>query len=216
MNKSLKKIVSQAKIIFWDFDGVIKDSVEVKSVAFESLFSEYGENLVNRVSSHHKKNAGLSRFDKIPLYLSWTNETITKKKIKELNIRFSLIVKESVISSKWVDGVIEFIDGQHNLKKQILLTATPIEEIEEILEKLNIKSFFYKVYGFPSNKTDGINEVLRDLKIESKHAIMLGDSMADYVAAENNKVLFLLRATDLNKNLQVKCKNRIFKDFTDE
>ncbi|MEC7219091.1 MAG: hypothetical protein VXW29_01645, partial [SAR324 cluster bacterium] len=31
------------KLIFWDFDGVIKDSVPLKTEAFDQLFCEYGE-----------------------------------------------------------------------------------------------------------------------------------------------------------------------------
>ena len=49
MKKSLNKLVDQAKVIFWDFDGVIKDSVKVKSLAFERLFSDYGNNIVDGV-----------------------------------------------------------------------------------------------------------------------------------------------------------------------
>ena len=216
MLKHLDKLVEQADIIFWDFDGVIKDSVEVKSIAFERLFSDYGQNLVDRVREHHKRNGGVSRFEKIPLYLSWSNEEVTSKKIQEFCNRFSLLVKQSVIDSPWVHGFLEFIEHHHGVKKHILVTATPIEEIEEILQALNIKHFFYKIYGAPYAKSDAINEILRDLKIGPKHAIMLGDSESDYKAAEDNNVLFFLRSTKLNKNLEDACKDYIFKDFINE
>ena len=134
MLKHLDKLVEQAEIIFWDFDGVIKDSVEVKSIAFERLFSDYGQNLVDRVREHHKRNGGVSRFEKIPLYLSWSNEEVTSKKNQEFCNRFSLLVKQSVIDSPWVHGFLEFIEHHHGVKKHILVTATPIEEIEEILQ----------------------------------------------------------------------------------
>jgi len=217
MLKRLSKLVEQAEIVFWDFDGVIKDSVEVKSIAFEKLFSDYGQNLTDRVREHHERNGGVSRFEKIPLYLSWSNEEVTSKKIQEFCNRFSLLVKQSVIDSPWVHGFLEFIEHHHGVKKHILVTATPIEEIEEILQALNIKHFFYKIYGAPYAKSDAINEMLRDLKIEPKNAIMLGDSESDYKAAEENNVLFLLRSTKFNKNLQdARSKDYIFKDFINE
>ena len=90
MQKYLEKLVDQAEVIFWDFDGVIKDSVEVKSIAFEKLFSDYDQNLADRVREHHERNGGVSRFEKIPLYLSWSNEVVTRKKIQEFSNRFSL------------------------------------------------------------------------------------------------------------------------------
>ena len=216
MQKYLEKLVGQAEVIFWDFDGVIKDSVEVKSMAFEKLFSDYDQDLADRVREHHEKNGGVSRFEKIPLYLSWSNEAVTNKKVQELCNRFSVMVKQSVIDSPWVDGFSEFIERHHKAKKHILVTATPIEEIEEILQSLNIRHFFYKIYGAPNTKSDAINETLRGLKIKPKHAIMLGDSESDYKAAKDNNMLFFLRGTELNKNLQAACKDWIFKDFINE
>ena len=47
-------------VIFWDFDGVIKDSVKVKSTAFGELFAPFGEDIVNRVIEHHEANSGIS------------------------------------------------------------------------------------------------------------------------------------------------------------
>ena len=43
------KSLKSAKVIFWDFDGVIKDSVKVKTDAFEKLFSTYGNDIVKKI-----------------------------------------------------------------------------------------------------------------------------------------------------------------------
>jgi len=212
----LEKLVSQAEIIFWDFDGVIKDSVEVKSTAFEKLFSDYSKELVVKVRAHHERNGGQSRFEKIPLYLSWSDEVVTDKKIQEFYHRFSLLVKQSVIDSPWVYGFLDFIERNYKVKKHVLVTATPIKEIEEILQELNIQHFFYKVYGAPYPKGGIIKKTLREMKVSPKHAIMLGDSVSDFNAAKDNNVLFFLRSTMLNQNLQSKCKQYMFKDFTNE
>ena len=45
--------------IFWDFDGVIKDSMTVKSDAFEQLFLPFGENIAKKVRTHHEANGGI-------------------------------------------------------------------------------------------------------------------------------------------------------------
>ena len=41
------KYLESAKTVFWDFDGVIKDSVEIKSIAFGQLFIEFGGDVYN-------------------------------------------------------------------------------------------------------------------------------------------------------------------------
>ena len=56
------------KLIFWDFDGVIKDSVPLKTEAFDQLFCEYGEEVRKYVREYHLLHGGVSRQIKIPHY----------------------------------------------------------------------------------------------------------------------------------------------------
>ena len=51
-----------------------------------------------------------------------------------------------MINSDWVEGVLEILS---ELDKSILITATPQDEIERIIEKIEIGKFFKKVYGSP-------------------------------------------------------------------
>ena len=50
------------KIIFFDFDGVIVESVDIKTKAFAMLFEHEGRDIANRVIDYHLKNSGVSRF----------------------------------------------------------------------------------------------------------------------------------------------------------
>ena len=134
MSKNLHNLIKYSEAVFWDFDGVIKDSVEVKSIAFEKLFSIYGPQISQKVREHHEQNTGLSRFDKIPLYLSWSDELISERSVQEFCNRFSLLVKQAVIDSPWVPGFLEFIESNNWKSKHILVTSTPSDEIEYIFE----------------------------------------------------------------------------------
>ena len=98
-------LIKNYKIIIWDFDGVIKDSIIAKGYAFEKLFKRYGEKISQRVKTHHYENEGLSRYNKIPLYFSWTKKNILKNTIRDLLNEFSSIVSRNVIDSPWVPGV---------------------------------------------------------------------------------------------------------------
>ena len=46
-------LLKGATLIFWDFDGVIKDSVEVKAEAFSRLFQPFGSGVVERIREHN-------------------------------------------------------------------------------------------------------------------------------------------------------------------
>ena len=47
------------QIIFFDFDGVLVESVEIKNHAFRTLYAEHGEDVVQKVLVHHTENGGL-------------------------------------------------------------------------------------------------------------------------------------------------------------
>ncbi|MDC0470427.1 HAD hydrolase-like protein [Candidatus Pseudothioglobus singularis] len=215
MQRSLDQLINSVDTIFFDFDGVIKDSVEAKSLAFEKLFLSYGIDVAMRVRLHHEKNTGMSRFEKIPLYLSWVNESITSENIQNYCNKFSSIVKQSVINADWVPGVQEFITNNYKTSRFILVTATPKVEIDEILEELNIRQFFDEVYGSPTSKNNAISSALISLKIDPEDAILIGDSSSDHDAAMSNGILFILRRTELNNDLQKKCGLNIIEDFND-
>ena len=52
------------KNIIFDFDGVILDSVNIKTEAFYKLFEQYGSKIANQVVDYHIINGGMSRFKK--------------------------------------------------------------------------------------------------------------------------------------------------------
>ena len=189
-------------VVFWDFDGVIKDSVEVKTIAYVDLFRPYGKDVYDRVRQHHEVNGGVSRFDKIPLYLEWAGELVTKGKIKVFCKRFSQLVVQSVINSPWVPGAHDYLLTYCEEQCFVLVTATPQQEIEYILKKLNIVHCFYRCCGAPTEKSIAIRDVLQQLKISPKDAVMFGDAETDFKAAQNNDVTFMLRKTAINHQLQ--------------
>ena len=197
-------------MIFWDFDGVIKDSVGVKTTAFKKIFSQYDQRIVNTIRQHHEANGGVSRFDKIPLYLKWAGEEVTEELVAKFCNLFSENVMQSVIDSPWVPGVKEWLLDNFQKKQFILVTATPQHEIEKILLALNINQCFQGVFGSPIIKKEAIRLVLEKENISPYKALMIGDSETDLLAANDNAVNFLLRRTNLNLALQASYKGLQF------
>ena len=192
----------EEKYIFWDFDGVIKDSVKSKGQAFVAIFSSIDSRIKKKILNHHENNGGMSRFEKIPLYLEFASLPANQKNIDIHLKRFSELTKQLVIDSEWIPGVLEFIKENSKLKDFFLITATPTEEINEILKCLELDNYFKRVFGSPLNKTAVVSELLKKYKIPLNDALMLGDSYSDYKASKENEVNFILRKTELNKNLQ--------------
>jgi len=206
-------ILSRAKVIFWDFDGVIKESITIKSDAFEQLFLPFGEEIAKKVRKHHEINGGMSRFDKLPIYLKWAGQKLSVNLIDQFEKDFSLLVKHKVVDSEWVSGVLDYLLNNYHNQIFFLVTATPQQEIEEILRSLNIDHFFEKVFGSPTKKNDAIRMLLNEYSIIPNDALMIGDSVTDYKASKLNSIEFVLRKTKLNKILQKKLKCQMIYNF---
>ena len=186
------------QIIFWDFDGTIKDTMSIKANAFVHLFNDAPEDVKHKILQHHQNNGGMSRYEKIPLYMSWCNMAQSPEKTNELFAKFKNDVVNKVIQAKWIDGFENVVKAKNKSQENILMTATPQDEIELIVEKLKIKSFFTNIYGAPKKKYDVVQEVLKDRMINNKSALIIGDSQEDYSVAQKSGIEFLL--VDSNEN----------------
>ncbi len=211
---TLFELLKTKAVIFWDFDGVIKDSVSVKTDAFSLLFKPYGPVIQKKVIAYHLENGGVSRFDKIRhFYSQYLNKNISDTELYEICEEFSRLVLQEVINSPWVPGVKKFLlDNPYN-QRFIIVTGTPQEEIELILEELKIKQVFSSVYGSPKSKVDIVKEELRNNLIEREKYILIGDSKTDYDAAISNDISFVLRKTEDNKRIQMKSDIYMISDF---
>ncbi len=202
----VKYLMKKTKLLFWDFDGVIKDSIDVKTTAFVRLFEPYGRQVADRVRLHHEANGGMSRFDKIPIYLRWGGEEPTPEKVQEYCDKFSNLVLQSVIDAPWVPGVEEYLRNNSRQQIFVLVSATPQEEIEHILQALHLRGAFASVFGAPVSKKEAIHTALKHYNVSARECLMIGDALADLEAAQDNQVPFLLRRHSTN--------NKVFEQYT--
>jgi len=209
-------LLRAASLVFWDFDGVIKDSVEVKSVGFERLFLPYGTAVAARVRCHHEANSGVSRYEKMAVYLQWAGEPVTAATVAEFCLRFSDLVMQSVIAAAWVPGVREYLLANLSRQRFVLVTATPEAEIKRILEALQLTACFAEVHGAPTGKADAMKGALQRWQCTPTDSLMVGDAEADLRAARTNDVPFLLRRTPLNHALREKYSGATFEDLGHE
>ncbi|WP_276613020.1 HAD family hydrolase [Cylindrospermopsis raciborskii] len=199
---SSRQIISSANLVFWDFDGVIKESVDVKTRAFEALFLPHGSEIAAKVRLHHEANGGVSRFEKMPLYLTWAGIEPTESTVKVWCDRFSDLVLQAVLESPWVPGVPDYLETHYQQQHFILVTATPQTEIDVILHRLGITHWFRQVFGAPTRKAEAIGLVLNQQQISPQYALMIGDAESDWNAAQSHGVPFILRLTKINRALQ--------------
>jgi len=184
------------KVIMLDFDGVILESVSVKTEAFRRLFSERTE-FVDDIVKFHLKNGGMSRYDKFRyIYSDILHEELTEDRFKSLCDVFAKYVYEGVVNSPFVLGANEFINRCHDNKIPLyLVSATPEDEIISITKDIGIYDKFNQVYGYPMTKVDCISQILKEngLTQNPKQALFFGDAINDYKAANKTGISFVGR-----------------------
>ena len=208
--------MKEKKAIFWDFDGVIKESVDVKTEAYIRFFDEYGPEISAKVRMHHEANGGLSRFEKIPIYLDWAGVNVTETLLERCCMDFAEMVVEKVIDSKWVKGAREYLEKNNSRQRFVIVTGTPQKEMELILWRIGIDKWFDLVYGAPFPKHDAVRSVIDSWGLMPKDCLLIGDSGSDLKAAVDNDIEFLLRLTKVNHNIQAQHSGRVIKDFSNE
>ena len=151
--------LSKADVIFWDFDGVIKESSAIKSLAFVEMFSKYGNEVLEKVMEHHQLNGGISREVKIPLYFSkFVGFSLTSQETEDRCLEYSKMVVQKVIDAPWVAGVLDYLKFNSYQQRFVLITGTPYLEIIKILTALDIIDCFQKVYGSPTTKKKALSQ----------------------------------------------------------
>lgn len=188
-------------LVVFDLDGVILESLEVKTQAFEEMYSEYGKEIVSKVRAYHLNNGGISRYKKIKYFhKNFLNLDLSNNDFDKLLKRFASIVFSKVVNSKFVNGFDEYIRSILNNSYICLSTGTPTKEAKEILEYKKIIHYFSEIYGSPSEKKNHLYEILQ--KNEFKDRFFLGDAMSDYQAAKEFNFKFLLREHKYNQEMK--------------
>ena len=171
--------------IFFDWDGVITDSVNVKTDAFCEMFRQYGETVQQRVKAHHLKNGGMSRYEKFKFYYrEYLGEEIDDRKLQELVQQFSSLVKEKVIRAPYVPGAVETIHSESQKEtKLFVVSGTPTEEMKDIVRARRLENFFTDVGGSPSKKEEWVRFFCEKYALDAEKCLFIGDAMADFHAA---------------------------------
>lgn len=193
------------KAIIFDFDGVIVESVEIKTTAFAKLFKSEDEDIVKKIIEYHLKNTGVSRFEKFRyIYKEILRKELKDRVFRKLCQRFSELVVDEVVNASYVKGAMEFLKLYSQQYKCFVISATPQDELERILKRRGINHYFIAIFGAPEKKDNTTKKIIDTYNLLPKEVIYIGDALSDYKAANLNSVNFIAR---INSN------HNIFKEI---
>jgi len=182
------------RVIIFDFDGVIVESVDIKTKAFTRLFEKENKSITEKIINYHINNTGISRYEKFGyIYKEFLKRPLSDIEFQKLCNNFANLVIDAVVNAPYVEGAREFLEDYGSLYSFFIASATPQGEIEEIAYKRNIDRFFKRIYGAPNKKTDVIREIIISENIKPSESLYIGDAISDYMAARDNAINFVAR-----------------------
>ncbi len=204
------------KAIIFDFDGVLVESVDVKTRAFARMFEDKGEEVVQQVIDFHLKNGGVSRVRKFKHYYKEILKcSLSEEKLEELCNTFSRLVIDEVIYSPYVKGAKEFLDSVHSKIDLYVASGTPEEELREIVRCRGMDVFFKDVFGSPRQKDEIARTIINRNGYNSSEVIFVGDSITDLKGAQDAGIGFIGRVTDSGDDPFIDSSVKVIKDLND-
>ncbi len=178
--------------LFFDFDGVIADSVEVKTEAFSNLYEKHGKEVQALVMEHHRKNGGMTRRDKFKVYHGeYLKQPLDKNGLDQLCHEFSGLAVKKVIESPEISGAEDFLKKMHKKVYCFVVSATPDEEIEMIVKSRGLEKYFTDVLGSSNSKTKNVTALLEKYHINPDKCFFFGDAESDCIASKNCNIPFI-------------------------
>ncbi|MDT0677475.1 HAD family hydrolase [Autumnicola musiva] len=180
------------RVILWDFDGVIVDSMAVREKGFWETLSNYPEEEVKQLIDYHKRNGGLSRYVKFRYFFeNIREEEVSEKKVAELSSSFSTIMRKSLVNKEILIGeVLDFIENHQEEFKMHIVSGSDGEELRFLCDQLGISSYFKSIEGSPTPKISLVKNLLERTKYDKQKVCLIGDSINDLDAAEYNDIDF--------------------------
>lgn len=179
-------------VVFWDFDGVILNSNEIRDKGFEKVLEEYPKDEVEKLLVFHRKNGGLSRYVKFRYFFEEIRkEKITEDEVKQWALKFSEIMLTSLKDkSLLISETVDFIKNNHQKYQMHIVSGSDQTELRELCKSLKIAHYFKSIHGSPTPKNDLVKNIILKHNYTPENGVLIGDSINDLEAAEVNNLYF--------------------------
>lgn len=180
------------KCLVFDCDGVLLDSVPVKTRAFARLAEPYGPEARDRFVMYHTVHGGVSRYLKFAWFFKeMLNREITPAESKEWGERFAQYALDEVRRCPLIPGALDTLVKWQGKLDMYVCSGAPKSELETILNERGLSGYFNGIYGSPPVKSELLRQIVNlAAKVLPEQTLMVGDASTDRDAAEEVGTLF--------------------------
>lgn len=179
---SWKALLRKSRVLVFDFDGTLVDSVPVKWRAFDRCFEKFPAQR-ERIRAYCRGNNHTPRWEKFKyVYEGILRLPYTREIEQELHRCFEQETTERISQAPALPGASEFLERVRPNYRTALLSSTPHEILLEILEKRGWAGRFDEARGAPVNKASWLKE-RRTQGFTPEQILFFGDTPEDAAAA---------------------------------
>ena len=182
------------KAVIFDFDGVIIESMDIKTQAFEYLFRDQPKKIIDKIVKLHLDNGGMSRFEKFKIiYKDFLEKTLTEEEKILLGQEFTKFCYDKILECNYVKGAEKFLERNYKKFKLFIASGTPHKEINKIVDKKNLRKYFKGVWGSPMSKSSIAKMIIKEYNLKNSELVFIGDAPTDYWGAKEADIGFIAR-----------------------
>jgi len=177
--------------LFFDFDGVIVDSVDLKTRALKKIFEPFGELIVKKVLFHHVNHLGVNRRLKMQYYYKeFLNISLKESHLNEICHQFSDLVLNEIVAAPEIPGVEEYLRRFYKKTPIFVISGAPEIELKKIISRRGLDIYFKDVFGSLVEKGSILLKLIRKYALTPENCLYYGDAESDYIAAKKCGVQF--------------------------
>jgi len=180
-----------AAMIF-DFDGVILDSVSIKTDAMRRLFASERPEHVEAIVALHMRHGGFSRYRNFEMvHADILKRPLTAEASAELGRQFESLVLDAIMRCAEIPGVRAVLEAHAGKVPLFVASGTPDEELKRIAAARGLDRYFSEMHGSPRTKIEIISDLLSRHALDPLRCVFVGDAMTDFDAARRCRVPFV-------------------------
>jgi phosphoglycolate phosphatase-like HAD superfamily hydrolase len=186
------------RALILDFDGVLLESNDAKTIAFRELAARYPEHR-DAMMAYHFAHQSAPRARKFEYFCGeCLGQPGNVALLEELEREFSRLVVARVMACAEVPGARAFLEEFSAVMPVYLSSATPHAELLGILKGRGLDHFFADIYGDPPHpKTFAVASVMAREQLDASELLFIGDAESDLRAASEAGVPFIGRDSGL-------------------
>jgi len=188
--------------VVFDCDGVLLETISAKLQAYVDWILEEHTSLQPTFSEHNRRSFGQSRWVQIRYFYE---ELVKMESVSDVFIesevqRFTEICEPLCEAAEWAEGARDFVLACNEAgSRTFVLSGTPQEELEGMLQQRDAMELFDGVMGFPITKEEGLERVVQEHGFRPERILFVGDAQRDAEAAQAVGTHFVYRPSEADR-----------------